>query len=316
MWWMLQLALIAIVAGAGIADRWSSGFDSWWLMGVSAVSAVLGMVALTWRGVVVQPRWVGPLVGLVFGTGVVGMGVALAVTAPSRPMGSRVLFLAGASYVVLAGIWLLVRQWSWRTAITWLLPVVLPLVLGVFPGIGLVVHTFYLDAFDLRLEDIEIPVVYQVVASLKVIAAMSMWLLAPAFWGYAKHFHLAIRDRWVGHLMLLFIALCSFVAGPWMLAAEPAGEAGQRAVAAAAAGRAPAAYFGIKPEWVCVAPVGRAAETAVEGGEFQPEHPYLMLGDADGKAVLWDPKERHALKISMSKIKVVPSEGKAPAHCG
>jgi len=95
----------------------------------------------------------------------------------------------------------------------------------------------------------------------------------------------------------------------------PARDAGVAARRAAAYGDTPAPYYGIEPEWICASPLTgtQPGEIPVQGGEFVPSRPYLMLGDSGGTVVLWEPGTRkspdngRALKLPLAKLRIAPT---------
>lgn len=103
---------------------------------------------------------------------------------------------------------------------------------------------------------------------------------------------------------------------------SPPLAAAEEAYRAALAGRTPAKYFGIKPEWVCVYSLKGADPDSVpvQGGDLSPDMPYLMLGDAGGDVVLWraqgqwagsvrvSMRDDQTLKLPLSKLRVVPTD--------
>ncbi|MER5358115.1 hypothetical protein [Streptomyces sp. NPDC002785] len=66
---------------------------------------------------------------------------------------------------------------------------------------------------------------------------------------------------------------------------------------------------------MCAHPIGKVEAIPVDGGEFVPTRPYLKVGDAGGTVVLWDAGKEQALKVPMSKLRIVPAD-KRPASCG
>lgn len=54
-------------------------------------------------------------------------------------------------------------------------------------------------------------------------------------------------------------------------------------------------------------------EIPVQGGEFVPSRPYLMLGDSGGTVVLWEPGTRKSpddgrvLKLPLAKLRIAPT---------
>ncbi|MFJ1591376.1 hypothetical protein ACIOD0_14175 [Kitasatospora albolonga] len=252
---------------------------------------------------------------LVLGVGTAGMGATIELSGePGGLSGALGLLTVAAGYAVSTGIRLLVRQWSWRVVAPWLFPAVLPLALGLFPSLGLGLHALYLDAFGLSLEDVEIPRLWQLIATVRLGLAVNLWLIALAVLGYLQHVHLCVRERWHAYTLLGFLALLLLWTGGWTFGLETAARAGAGAVRAAASGQAPDAYFGITPQWVCVRPIGQADRIHVDGGEFRPSRPYLKIGDASGTAVLWDPAEKGAFKLPLNKLRIIPVD-KPPKSC-
>ncbi|MEW1626628.1 hypothetical protein AB0387_04235 [Streptomyces sp. NPDC089173] len=311
---LCHAAAALIILSSLIARLWPQGLAARWVLGAMAVAA-LGLAA-HWL-TRIMPGKPGAALGSALALGVftaaIGAGIEASGESGAFP-GSVGLVLVAAGYVVFTGIRLLVRQWSWRVVAPWLLPALLPLALGFFPSLGLGLHALYLDAFGLNLEDVEIPRLWQLIATVRLGLAVNLWLIALAGLGYVQHLHWCVRDRWPAYTLLGFSALSLLWTGFWNLGLETAARAGNDAVRAAASRQAPDAYFGITPLWVCVRPIGPADGIHVDGGEFRPSRPYLKIGDASGTAVLWDPAEKSALKMPMEKLRVIPVDG-PPKSC-
>ncbi|MFE6269789.1 hypothetical protein ACFVQ9_13500 [Streptomyces goshikiensis] len=299
--------LVSLVCGAWIAALWNAG-TRYWLPAVPFFLAAVVAAVLIWRwslhGLQITNA-------LIFGAGVsvvaACFGVFAVVTAPDRSVGLGVVVIGMAlGYLVATGVWLWVRQSSWARAVPWLLPAVLAFVPGLLPGLGLSLPAFYLDAFSLDLEDVEVPAAMKLVAALKLLSTTLIWLIAPAMLGYLRHTHHMITSRWLGYSTAAFLSVYALLAGVAGLAIQPAVAAGRGAVAAAAAGRTPGSYYGIHPEWVCALPVKDLAAVPTDGGLLDPARPYLSLGDAGGVAVLWDVRGKAALKIPLSALRLVP----------
>ncbi|MGJ5944724.1 hypothetical protein [Streptomyces caviscabies] len=306
--WLVCVAAVVLVTSSMVASLWSQGFAAWW--GLASLAVVAVGLAAYWLAQMTPGRPGAAVVtALVLGVTMAGFGAATVLRSPDRSAGSLGWVIVAGGYVVFTGIRLLVRQWSWRVVAPWLLPAVLPLALGFFPSLGLGLHVFYLDAFGLNLEDVEIPRIWQFIATLKLGLAVNLWLVALAGLGYLQHLHWCVRDRWVGYTFLGFFSTLLLIGGGWNLGLEPAGRAGLDAVKAAESGQAPEAYFGITPEWVCLRPVGPADGVYVDGGEFRPSRPYLRVGDAGGTVVLWDRVEKGVLKMPMNKLRIIPVDG-------
>ncbi|MFI2209223.1 hypothetical protein [Streptomyces sp. NPDC020141] len=306
--------IVALWVGARIADRYDQGPGAWWGFALAGLAAFWAVAASTRRVTPGKPLREILAVSLVITAGAALAGANIVRTEPGAGQGSLVIAWAMVAGVVFNGIRLLVRQWSWQRTAPWLLPALLPLSVVLLPPLGIGLHTFYLDAWGLHVEDVEIPRAHQFAASLKLMACTSLWFAVPALLGYMKHLHLYVKDRWLGNLLLLAASLALLFHGVFNLGVLAASRAGEEAVAAAAKGRAPSAYFGVEPEWVCVRPVGKAADIPVDGGELLPHRPYLRIGDAGGTAVLWDAGEKQALKAPLDKLRLLPADAR-PASC-
>ncbi|WP_146066219.1 hypothetical protein [Streptomyces sp. ZL-24] len=311
---LCHAAAVLLVTSSLIARLWPQGYAAWWVLGLVAVTT-LGLAA-HWL-IRFMPGKPGAALGAALGLGVFTAAIGTMIEASGGsggPSGALGLVFVAAGYVVFTGIRLLVRQWSWRIVAPWLLPALLPLVLGFFPSLGLGLHALYLDAFGLNLEDVEIPRLWQLIATVRLGLAVNLWLIALAGFGYLQHLHWCVRDRWPAYTLLGFFALFLLWTGGWGLGLETAARAGNDAVRAAASRQAVDAYYGIGPQWVCVRPVGPADGIHADGGEFRPARPYLRIGDASGTVVLWDPAEKGALKLPMDKLRIVPVD-KPPKSC-
>ncbi|MBK5992042.1 hypothetical protein JHN53_10335 [Streptomyces sp. MBT58] len=303
---LCHAAAALMVMSSLIARLWPQGLAAWWVLGAMAVTA-LGLAA-HWL-TRIMPGEPGAALASALGVGVAAAAFGIMIEASGEhggASGAMGLVVLAAGYAVFTGIRLLVRQWSWRVVAPWLLPAVLPLALGFFPSLGLGLHALYLDAFGLNLEDVEIPRLWQVIATVRLGLAVNLWLVALAGLGYLQHLHWCVRDRWIGHTLLGFLAVVLLTSGVWNFGLQTAAHAGAGAVRAAASGKAVDAYFGISPQWVCVRPIGPVKDIHVDGGEFRPSRPYLKIGDASGTAVLWDPAEKSALKMPMDKLRIIP----------
>ncbi|MFI5767003.1 hypothetical protein ACIA74_00390 [Streptomyces sp. NPDC051658] len=312
--WLFVLVVVWCWSGARMADLGGGGFVSWGGFGLLALCLVPAGAAVIRRGFP-QASEAEAFVGAgVLGAVGVGLGMNMVRAQPEVGSTSRGLAYLMAGFIVFNGIRLLVRQWSWRAVAPWLIPAILPIVLGFVPSIGVGLHASYLDAFDLNVEDADVPNVWQFIASVKFMAVMNLWLVALAGLGYMLHLHWLVRERWAGYAFLLGLSAALFLTGVWGRGLEPAGAAGRDAVAVAKSGRTPDPYFGIAPEWVCAHPIGKVEAIPVDGGEFVPTRPYLKVGDAGGTVVLWDAGKEQALKMPMSKLRIVPAD-KRPTSC-
>ncbi|MEU3406886.1 hypothetical protein ABZ766_23510 [Streptomyces sp. NPDC006670] len=299
-------ALVALVCGAWVAGLWGAGV---WAL-TPAVPFALGALAASFMIArwalpeVTGPRFLvaglaGPVLAAAFGAFAV-------LTSPDKTIGLGVVLVGiAAGSIALTGVWLWVRQSRWGVTLPWLLPALLAFLPGLLPGLGLSQQALYLDAFGVDLEDVDIPAAMRLLAVLKLLVVSLIWLTAPAILGYMRHLHYMVANRWVGYSAAAFVTVYTLVAGVGTVGAS-ATSAGREAVTAAAAGRAPSHYYGIKPEWVCVSPIREVSQIPVDGGVLDPAHAYLSLGDASGMAVLWDPHGNATLKVPLSTLRLVP----------
>ncbi|MGW9436267.1 hypothetical protein [Streptomyces sp. NPDC055607] len=313
---MMVLLLVGAWVGARVTDGWAQGPGSWWWVVLVAAGVTWGMVRTTRRLLSESSGAAMTCLGAVLALVGFGIGARAALSAPDAGYGSIGLFGVLCAAVLCNGIRLLVRQWTWQRAAPWLIPALLPLAFGFLPGLGLGLHVMYLEPFGVDLEDVGIPRAYQFLALLKLTACVSLWLVVPSFLGYMKHFHWHVRDRWFGNLALFVMSVLLLATGLLDFGLLAAEKAGVEAVKDVERGRTPAAYYGIEPEWVCVRPIGKAADIPVDGGTLDPARPYVRLGDADGTVVLWDAIGGEALKVPLGRLGIVPSVARpAPSVC-
>ncbi|WP_424213165.1 hypothetical protein ACN20G_14350 [Streptomyces sp. BI20] len=237
------------------------------------------------------------------------VGHSMVVAAPTS--GDRAWMWAvglAIAYVLFVGIWMLARQGSWSRVLPWLVPVLIPFTPVLLPGIGLLLPAYYLDNFNLDAEDVEIPLLFKFVAGIKLLWAMSPWLIVPALLGYVKHLHAWVRDAWMARAMGMFLSSAFLLIGLFSFGTGPAAEAGARTVRAAKTGGDPVPYYGIDPEWVCVRPVVDLDKLPSDGGIVDPGRAYLAIGDAGGTVALWDAAAGTAVKVPMGRLRIVPTD--------
>ncbi|MCX5296655.1 hypothetical protein OG898_09145 [Streptomyces sp. NBC_00193] len=302
----LRYPLLAALA-CGVAAARSPGHWHWLPTGLF----LLAVIAATARHAPLEGRpgrWVG------FGSGgllstAVAFGLAAIVAAPRGGGGpGEVVAILGICYFTARGLWLLARQSTWGRLVPWLVPALLTLAPVLLAGLGVSLQALYLYPFGLDAEDVDVPAVMRVLATGRVLAASLLWLIAPAVLGYLRHLHIMIALRWLGYATFVYASVITLSVGVVFLAGFPALSAGFEARAAAAEGRTPGPYFGIKPEWVCALPTKPLAQVPSDGGLLDPKHPYFSLGDAGGTAALWDVKEKQAIKVPLSALRLVPVE--------
>jgi hypothetical protein len=226
----------------------------------------------------------------------------------------QVLVSAGI-VAVTAGLWLLVRQWSWGEWAVWVVPLVLSLAGSTFLAAGSVLHALYADGLSLAPDDLDVPPVWQVVSAAKLLTFLSPTLVLPAWWGFARHRHHGYAGTGEGFNVAVYVLLLiAILTGVFGLALHSAGQAVDRTIAAATRGEDAPPYFGVEPAWVCVEPAVPAALLSGEGPRLDPARPYLSFGVAQGTAVLWDGAAREPLKLTAAQVRLLPTE--PGAGCG
>ncbi|MEU8954074.1 hypothetical protein AB0C93_07205 [Streptomyces sp. NPDC048518] len=215
--------------------------------------------------------------------------------------------------VVGRGVHLLVRGWTRRQVVYALALAFLPAIVPWVAGLGTVLHLFYAAEFGLSPEDLEIPLAWQALAALVVLAmTLTLTLVALALCGYLKHYHWWPTERLVSWLSTFTVALGTVLA-LLVWATEPPSEAGVEARAAGARLRDPGQYFGVRGELTCVTPVVARGSIPVHGGVLTPSRPYLVFGVVDGRATLWDPRRGEELSVPGGMVRLTSYEADPPA---
>jgi hypothetical protein len=107
--------------------------------------------------------------------------------------GRRHAFIVLVLLVVSAGLRLLVRQWTWGEWAAWAVPLLVTVGTSTFLTTGSLLYAPYADSLGLSPDDISVPAIWQLAATLKLLELLSIVSALPAVWGYARHFHYA-RD--------------------------------------------------------------------------------------------------------------------------
>lgn len=219
---------------------------------------------------------------------------------------------------VIAGLRLLVRQWSWGEWAAWAVPLAATLAISSFVAAGSVPHALYADGLDLSPDDLGVPPVWQVLAGLKLLMMFSLVMVLPAWWGFARHHHHGYAAPGDGFNIVLYVfVLLLMLAGATLQALHSAEVAVNRTVAAAERGETPPSFFGVEPAWTCVTPMVALTQLPGEGPPLNPGTPYLSFGTAGGIAVLWDRSAERPVKIPASRIWLEPvTSGTASCAAG
>ncbi|MFF3940219.1 hypothetical protein [Streptomyces phaeofaciens] len=302
---VIRLVLWALLSAGSLALISATRPSAWWLWIPVALVGAAGAVRVGWELGGEGRRTVGVVLGLlcVAAFACLGVGLLGAAWTPGQTLVTAVVC------AVVAGLWLLVRQWTWGEWVAWAVPLVVTLTVSAFVAAGSVLHALYADGLGLTPDDLGVPPVWQVVAAVKLLVMLSLVMVVPAWWGFAKHRHHWYATPGDGTNMLLNI--CLFVAmllGAGVQAWTSARTAVDRTVAAAERGEDPPPYFGVAPQWTCVRPVVRADDLPGEGPRLRPATPYLLFGVAGETAVLWDPATGTPLKVPAGQVWLSPAE--------
>ncbi|MGA5222987.1 hypothetical protein [Streptomyces koyangensis] len=291
-----------------------AGRTGWPLAFWLVVSGICVMGTLRAGARLGSPRRLGDMVLAIF----VLVFFALVVTGGlgGEPIGRAQVAIAAAVVLVVVGLAMLVRQWSWGEWVAWAVPLVATLAVSTLAAAGSVLHALYALGFGLAPGDLDVPPIWKALAAVKLLTLMSLALALPALWGLARHRHHSYAAPgesfnfllWPFMLLLTLAALAALVL-------ETAEDAVTRTTHAAEQGTAPPPFFGVQPDWTCVEPVVPADEIPGEGPPLAPARPYLSFGVSDGNAVLWDAKAGESVKVPASKGRLVPAAEGADQVC-
>ncbi|MEH0443628.1 hypothetical protein QA811_08075 [Streptomyces sp. B21-102] len=219
------------------------------------------------------------------------------------------IVVAGTVIGVIAGLRLLVRQWSWGEWVAWVVPLVATVVISSFVAAGSVLHALYADGLNLSPDDLSVPPIWQVVAGGKLLTMFSLVMVLPAWWGFARHRHHGYAAPGDGFNIVLYVfVLLLMLGGATVQALQSAEAAVNRTTEAAERGEDPPPYFGVEPTWTCVHPVVELEQLSGEGPPLDPRTPYLSFGVTGDNAVLWDRSAGSPVKIPASRIWLKPAE--------
>ncbi|MEU0121682.1 hypothetical protein ABZ114_08300 [Streptomyces albidoflavus] len=226
-----------------------------------------------------------------------------------EPVGRAHVAFAAVVVLVVVGLAMLVRQWSWGEWVAWAVPLAATLAVSTLVAAGSVLHALYALGFGLAPGDLDVPPIWKALAAVKLLTLMSLALALPALWGLARHRHhsYAAPGESFNFLLWPFMLLLT-LAALTALVLDTAEDAVARTTKAAGQGAAPPPFFGVQPDWTCVRPVIPAAGLPGEGPPLDPARPYLSFGVAGGNAVLWDAEAEEPVKVPASKVRLVPAE--------
>ncbi|MEY9995251.1 MFS family permease [Streptomyces sp. V4I8] len=214
------------------------------------------------------------------------------------------------------GLWYALSESWFSRNVQWFLPVLAAPLPFVVPWVGSFLHAVYLeDYFGIPAGTVHVGFYWQYAVAFKPLATTTACLLVlVALAGWARHFNVQTGVtgflRWVlplvGLVMLLTVV---------DIALDDVDQAADRAVDAAAAGRRPAAYFGLDGELVCVEPL--SPKISVINGPVPTGHPVLSFRANGDTLWLWDPDPargedtaRHSLRVRAEDVALVVTDGK------
>ncbi|MFD7500721.1 hypothetical protein [Streptomyces sp. NPDC059850] len=308
----VHAVLWALVPAVAVVFAAHAVRASWWFWGILAFAGFAGAARTGWR-LFPDGRKTGALlvlaVSVVFTAG--GLGLA-----GSRGWGPTDVFYTALIVGVVTGLWLLVRQWTWGEWVAWAVPLVITLLVSTFVAAGSVLHALYAAELGLSSGDLDVPPLWQFLASLKLVSMLAYVLVVPAWWGVARHrhhFYAAPGDRTNVILHTLVFVTSLAVAGGFAL--DSAGMAAERIKGAAADGTKPPQYFGVEPSWTCVRTTTAPGNVPGEGPALDRKRPYLLIGVAGGTVVLWDQATQEPVKFPANKAWLAPA-GSGGGSCG
>ncbi|MCU7822155.1 hypothetical protein [Kitasatospora sp. DSM 101779] len=304
---------LAAGTAAALASGGSGGSRPLWV-----VAAVLAGAAAMWSGsrLFRQGRVAGAAMAAVpvAMLALLGLG-GFGAVGPHWTRQQALLSLVVAG--VVAGLWLLVRQWSWSEWAAWVVPLAVSLAGSTFLAAGSVLHALYADGFSLDPGDLDVPPMWQVIAAVRLLAFLSLVLVLPAWWGFARHRHHAYAGTGDGFNAAVYVMLLVLIlTGVASLAMRSAQRAVDRTIAAASRGEDPPPYFGVKPDWVCVELAVPAEQLSGEGPRLDPTRPYLSFGVAGETAVLWDRAAEEPVKLSAAQVRLIPAKAGGVCRSG
>ncbi|MFE6761447.1 hypothetical protein [Streptomyces sp. NPDC057689] len=262
-----------------------------------------GAVTLAWGTAAVMPM--------------TAAGVLLNLTMPGPPAQVARLTAYAVLGVTLCALILyglgyaLVHSWFSRNA-NWAVPALVPALALSLPWFGGLLHTVYLkEGFGIPSDAVQVSVYQTYAASLKPVGiAIGLSAVVLAIAGWMRHYHQWVHARGMVRigvpLMTVFVIGISLTAG--LVGSEAAAN---RARAAAASGKVPAAYYGAQGRLVCVRPLSK--RIPVFNGPLATTLPLLTFGTSGDRLWLWDSQRDESLSVRLEDV-VVTQAGRSA--CG
>ncbi|WP_033328790.1 hypothetical protein [Streptomyces yerevanensis] len=214
------------------------------------------------------------------------------------------------------GLWYALSASWFSRNVQWFLPVLAAPLPFVMPWVGSLLHAMYLEEmFGIPAGAVHVGFYWQyAIAARPLTVAVLFLLVLVAVAGWARHFNVPATVGGFFRMMLVLAGLIA-VLTVVQLALGDVEKAADRTMDAAAAGRRPPAYFGIRAELVCVEPVGD--KTPVINGPVPTAHPVLSFQASGDTVWLWDPAPsrgddttRHALRVRAEDVALVVADGR------
>ncbi|WP_416484528.1 hypothetical protein [Streptomyces sp. CL12] len=287
----LGVAICCVVALAGLGVAWWTGLTlpvaGTWLRSALAMLVITALMAVIVLGL---------------------PGLRSGMTA------SQMLVLAGTAYYAI-GLVLLGRRWKWQVLTAGVVPVLVTLAVAALPLTSHSLYDAYADELSLEPGETSVSGLWQLAATVRLLwPSLGVLLFIAAGWGILRHFHF-IRPGSVSAAVMAALAVVAAVTLTALTTLQSPGAAADRLKQAAVQGTTPPAYFGLTPEWACVAPVVRADQLTEKGGTLSPQRPYISFGVTDDEVVLWNRATSAPLRIAADQVRLTPQPNGAH-RCG
>lgn len=217
--------------------------------------------------------------------------------------------------LTLFGLWYALSASWFSRNVHWFLPVLAAPLPFVIPWVGAFLHAVYLEElFGIPAGAVHVGFYWQYAVALRPLAVgVACVLVLVALAGWARHFNVQPPVSGFFRLMLVLAGVVATLTVVQISLAD-LDRAADRTMNAAAEGRRPPGYFGIRPELVCVEPVGD--RTPVINGPVPTGHPVLSFQASGDTVWLWDPAPsrgedtaRHALRLRAEDVQLMVAEG-------
>ncbi|MDH6117366.1 hypothetical protein ABH930_001649 [Kitasatospora sp. GAS204A] len=196
------------------------------------------------------------------------------------------------------------RSWLVQAGLV-AVPVALTLLRPVLPIGANTLYEVYLEDFDLRPAELPVSTLWHALAGLSVVFLVLKVLLVPlGVLGWLRYFHVRFRPAMVAYPMVV-IVLATWMLGTVQVTMTRPAHAADRLRSQAAAGRPPAAYFGIQPRLVCVRAL--SSNIPIDGEPLPPGRPLLWFGTVTDRAPLWDPRTGATTRPFARDVAIVPA---------